>query len=43
MQNITNVDVELIRQPKGQNWPTVGGAVTGVFDTFPIATREGVK
>ena len=23
MQNITNVDVELIRQPKGPNWPTV--------------------
>ena len=23
MQNITNVNVELIRQPKGQNWPTV--------------------
>jgi len=22
MQNITNVNVELIRQPKGQNWPT---------------------
>ena len=21
MQNITNFDVELIRQPKGQNWP----------------------
>ena len=27
MQNITNVDVELIRQPKGPNWPTVGGGV----------------
>ena len=23
MQNITNVNVELIRQPKGPNWPTV--------------------
>ena len=23
MQNITNVDVELIQQPKGPNWPTV--------------------
>jgi len=23
MQNITNVDVELIRQPKGPTWPTV--------------------
>ena len=26
MQNITNVYVELIRQPKGQNWPTVDGS-----------------
>ena len=33
MQNITNVDVELIRQPKGPTWPTVWGG-GGLFPKF---------
>ena len=24
-ENITNIDVDLIRQPEAPNWPTVGG------------------
>ena len=24
-ENISNIDVDLIRQPEAQNWPTVGG------------------
>ena len=26
-ENITNIDVDLIRQPEGPNWPTVGGGI----------------
>ena len=28
-ENISNIDVDLIRQPEAQNWPTVGGGVEG--------------
>ena len=28
-ENITNIDVDLIRQPEAPNWPTVGGGVKG--------------
>ena len=40
MQNITNVNVELIRQPKGQNWPTVPPLHGKIHLKFPFWLLE---